>query len=216
MPVVALLNQKGGVGKTTLSVHLATALALKYKVLLVDADPQESSLDWSVQRETPRFPVVGLAKETLHREVQAISLDYHWVIIDGPARISKIVRSAIVASDLVIIPVQPSPYDIWSSHEIEEAIDECAPVKPDLITRFVLNRLILHTTLGDEVHEELARHPYPCFPTAIRNRQEYAKSARFGRTAIETEPAGPAAEEIREWTAEVVTVAKGVSHAAGR
>ena len=71
MPVIALLNQKGGVGKTTLSVHLATALADGHKVLLVDADPQGSALDWSAQREiegaAARFPVIGLPKETLHR-----------------------------------------------------------------------------------------------------------------------------------------------------
>ena len=108
MPVIALLNQKGGVGKTTLSVNLATALAQGHKVLLVDADPQGSALDWSAQRENEgaiaRFPVIGLPKETLHRELAPISLDYEWVIIDGPPRVNKIERSAIVASDFVIIP----------------------------------------------------------------------------------------------------------------
>ena len=109
MPIVALLNQKGGVGKTTLSVHLATALAGANKVLLVDADPQGSALDWSAQRDIEgppaRFPVIGLPKETLHRELAPVSRDYDWVVVDGPPRVNKIARSAVVASDLVIIPV---------------------------------------------------------------------------------------------------------------
>lgn len=210
MPVLALLNQKGGVGKTTLSVHLATSLADGHKVLLVDADPQGSALDWSAQRENEgapaKFPVIGLPKETLHREIAPISLDYEWVVIDGPPRVNKIARSAIVASDFVIIPVQPSPFDIWAAEDVEEIIDECAALKPNLLTRFLVNRLILNTTLGKEVQDELAKRPFSTFQTAIRNRTEYAKAARHGMTALETEPHGPAAAEIQTWKAEILAI----------
>lgn len=210
MPTIALLNQKGGVGKTTLSVHLATALAESYKVLLVDADPQGSALDWSAQRQHANsaalFPVIGLPKETLHRELAQIGLDYEWVVIDGPPRVNKIARSAIVASDFVVIPVQPSPFDIWAAEDVEEIIDECIAIKPDLLTRFLINRLILNTTLGTEIQEELERRPFPTFRAAIRNRQEYAKAARLGMTALETDPKGQAAMEIRAWLTELQTL----------
>ena len=213
MPVVALLNQKGGVGKTTLSVHLATTLAQQgYKVLLVDADPQGSALDWSAQRSNVqeslrcRFPVVGLPKETLHRELAALGLDYQWVVIDGPPRVNKIARSAVVASDFIVIPVQPSPFDIWAVDEVETIIEECAAIKPDLTTRFLINRLILNTTLGAEVQTELAKRAFPVFDTLIRNRQEYAKAARSGMTALETDSRGPAALEIRAWAEEIRTI----------
>jgi chromosome partitioning protein len=216
MPIIALLNQKGGVGKTTLSVHLATALAQGNKILLVDADPQGSALDWSAQRENEgagaHFPVIGLPKETLHRELAPISLDYEWVIIDGPPRVNKIARSAIVASDFVVIPVQPSPFDIWAAEDVEEIIDECAAIKPNLLTRFLVNRLILNTTLGNEVQEELGKRPFPTFQTTIRNRQEYAKAARRGMTALETDPHGPAADEIRAWTAEIIATLNHSQH----
>ena len=215
MPVIALLNQKGGVGKTTLSVNLATALAQGHKVLLVDGDPQGSALDWSAQRKNESaiglFPVIGLPKETLHRELAPISLDYEWVIIDGPPGVNKIARSAIVASDFVIIPVQPSPFDIWAAEDVEETIDECASIKPNLLTRFLVNRLFLNTTLGNEVQEELSKRPFATFQTAIRNRQEYAKAARRGMSALETEPHGPAADEIRAWMEEII-VALNESH----
>src|SRR5471030_1051731 len=207
--IIALLNQKGGVGKTTLSVHLAAALAADSRVLLVDADPQGSALDWSAQRtETARFPVVGLPKETLHRELAPISQDYDWVIIDGPPRVNKIARSAIVASDLVIIPVQPSPFDIWAAKDVTDIISECAAIKPDLVTRFVINRLFLNTTLGTEILAAMAAFPFPALKTAIRNRQEYAKSARNGLTALETEHNGPAAMEIRALAAEIKVALK--------
>jgi chromosome partitioning protein len=208
MPIVALLNQKGGVGKTTLSVHLATSLAMAgHKVLLVDADPQASALDWSAQRETGQiakgFPVVGLPKDSLHRELAHICRDYEWTIIDGPPGANKIARSAVVASDLVVIPVQPSPFDIWATDEIEKIVDECASIKPDLLTRFLINRLIPGTTLGNEIQEELSKRMFAVFETPIRNRTEYAKAARHGLTVLETEPRGPATAEINLWTAEV-------------
>ena len=110
------------------------ALADSHKVLLVDADPQGSALDWSVQRETQsaplRFPIVGLPKETIHRELVAIRPDYEWIIIDGPPRVNKIARSAIVASDFVVIPVQPSPFDIWAAEDVVSILSECEPIKP--------------------------------------------------------------------------------------
>ena len=209
MPVIALLNQKGGVGKTTLSVHLAMALADSHKVLLVDADPQGSALDWSVQRETQsaplRFPIVGLPKETIHRELVAIRPDYEWIIIDGPPRVNKIARSAIVASDFVVIPVQPSPFDIWAAEDVVSILSECEPIKPALLIRFLINRSFPNTILSREIKDALADYPHiQHFAAMIRNRQEYAKAARKGLTALETAPHGPAAAEIRAWTAEII------------
>ena len=209
MPVIALLNQKGGVGKTTLSVHLATALATgaeseRHKVLLIDADPQGSALDWAAQRTAPaRFPVIGLPKPTLHREMPSLSQGYEWVIIDGPPRVGDLARSAIAASDLIIIPVQPSPYDVWAAQDIVDILNECLIHKPQLQSRFLINRLFSNTTLGGEVAEALASFNIPVLKTAIRNRTEYAKSAKVGLTALESDPSSQAAKEIHALVHEV-------------
>jgi chromosome partitioning protein len=204
MPVLGLLNQKGGVGKTTLAIHIATALSAKCRVLLVDADPQVSAMDWSSQRTTPsRFSVIGFPKPHLHREIAALSRGYAWTVIDGAPRAGDLARSAIAAADIVAIPVQPSPFDVWGAKEIIDIIRECRVHKPGLKTCFVINRLFPNTTLGAEVNEALASFDVPVLSTAVRNRTDYAKAARTGLTAMEIDPNGPATEEIAALVSEL-------------
>jgi chromosome partitioning protein len=210
MPVIALLNQKGGVGKTTLSIHIAAELATNARVLLIDADPQGSALDWSAQRtESARFSVVGFPKPVLHREIAALSNGYDWVIIDGPPRVNDLARSAIAASDLVLIPVQPSPFDVWAAKDIIDIVKEFSIPKPNLETRFLVNRLFPNTMLGAEVKDALTSFDIQVLDSAIRNRTEYAKAARAGLTALETEPSGQAAREIRAVVDEVTALLNG-------
>ena len=197
MTIISFLNQKGGVGKTTLSIHTATALAEHGTVLLIDADPQGSALDWKAQRtEDGKFPVIGLPKPTLHREVSALGQHYDWIVIDGPPRGNELAKSAVAASDIVLIPVQPSPFDVWAAQDILDILDECRVVYPNVQACFVINRLFVGTKLGAEVNEVLAGLPIPVLRTAIRNRTEYAKAVREGKTALETEPSGAAASDI--------------------
>src|SRR5258708_21385281 len=120
--IVALLNQKGGVGKTTLALHVAGAWAAQGKrVVVIDADPQGSALDWSEQRAKeglPRlFGVVRLARDTLRVEAPEIARDFNHVLIDGSSRIAALMRSAMLAADLALVPAQPSPFDGWASGE---------------------------------------------------------------------------------------------------
>ena len=98
---------------------------------MLDADPQGSALDWAAARHgDPLFPVVGLPKASIHKELPALAGNYELVIIDGPPRVYDVARSAIMASDLVLVPVQPSPYDVWAAKEIIDLMNEASVYKP--------------------------------------------------------------------------------------
>jgi chromosome partitioning protein len=203
--VIAILNQKGGVGKTTLAVHLATAMARKKRsVILLDADPQGSALDWAAARHgDPLFPVVGLPKSSIHKELPALAMNYELVIIDGPPRVEGVARSAIMAADLVLVPVQPSPYDVWAAKEIIDLLNEATIFNPNLRKAFVINRKIANTAIGRDVADALSDYPIPVLEAAICQRVAFAESATQGLTVYELDPAMLASQEMDTLAEEV-------------
>ncbi|QCI79825.1 cobyrinic acid a,c-diamide synthase [Hankyongella ginsenosidimutans] len=199
--IVAFLNQKGGVGKTTLALNLAGEWARQgRRVTLIDADPQGSALDWSQQRSReglPRlFGVIGLARDTLHREAPDLAQDADYVVIDGPPRVASLMRSALLAADLVLIPVQPSPLDGWASAEMLSLVTEARIYRPELVARFVLNRCASRTVMARETAGMLADHDPPALVSAIGQRIGFAAAAQSGRLVAELDDDTPAAREI--------------------
>lgn len=200
-PVIALLNQKGGAGKTTLATHLAGELALQGQaVTLLDADPQGSALDWAHRRLQSGgerlYGVFGLARDSLHREVPAIARQMDCVIIDGPPRVAALARSALLAADLVLIPVQPSAYDVWATQEMVALIAEARVFRPQLRAAFVINRRVVGTVIGREARSALADQPFPTLRADIAQRIAFADCVAAGKLACEVSAKGAAAREI--------------------
>lgn len=199
--IVALLNQKGGVGKTTLALHLAGHWAGQgRRVIVVDGDPQGSALDWSAQRAAeglPRlFGVVGLPRETLHREAVELAAQADHLVIDAPPRVAGLLRAALFASDLALVPIQPSPLDGWASAEMLKLIEQARIFRPEIRARFVLNRYPARTVIARATTESLADHDPPLLPQHVGQRVIFADAMRTGRLVHELDAGGPAAREI--------------------
>lgn len=196
--IVGVLSQKGGVGKTTLSLNLASHWHSEGKrVLVVDADPQGSALAWSSARAAPPiFPVVGMAKPSLHRDLPTVAADYDVTVIDGAPRVNDLGRAAILASDLVLIPVQPSPFDVWAADDTVQLIQEAQQFKADLKAAFAINRKIVNTAIGRDVASAFADAPFPVLEPTVSQRVLFAESVGQGLTVREIAPNSDAAREI--------------------
>lgn len=203
--IITLASLKGGSGKTSLSVHLAHSIALAgRRCLLVDADPQASASTWASARDDkPPFSVVGMARATLHKELPDLMEGYDHAVIDTPPRTSKLTGAAIVASDLVLIPLKPSSYDVWAVGETVELVEKTKSIKPDLLAAFVVNQAINRTVISRDVIDALADFPFPTVSTVIRQRVAIAESSG-GYTCMETAPSGAAAREFKAMAKDVL------------
>jgi chromosome partitioning protein len=197
MKVIAVLNQKGGSGKTTIATHLARALQLDGKdVVLIDSDPQGSARDWAAVREDQPLPVVGIDRPTIERDMKALG-HKDFVVIDGAPQAADLAVSAIKAADFVLIPVQPSPYDIWATADLVDLVKSRIDLTDGrLKAAFVVSRAIKGTKIGAEIADALAGYGLPVLSARITQRVSYPSTAATGKTIFEAEPEGEAAREI--------------------
>lgn len=215
--IIAVVNQKGGSGKTTLSMQLAGSLARRGgRVLVVDADPQGTATRWAASAEDDKpFPasVVGLsaASAKVHREVRKFVDDYAYIIIDcPPAADSPVPQSALLVADLALVPVIPSPLDMWAAVGIREVIGNVGDINEDLTPRLVINQLQPNTTLAKEALEVLPEFGIDLCETYMRQRQVYRQSAVFGQTVHDFgAKAAAAVEEVEALTDEVLALLDG-------
>lgn len=212
--ILAIVNQKGGSGKTTVSMQLAGALARRQnKVLVVDADPQGTATRWaaSATDEEP-FPasVVGLsaASAKVHREVKKFIDDYDYIIIDcPPAADSPVPQSALLIADLALVPLIPSPLDMWAAVGIRQVIENVGDINESLQARLIINQCQPHTTLNQDISEILPEFGIKLAENTIRHRQVYRQSAVFGQTVHNLGSKAKAAiKEVEQLTDEVLSI----------
>jgi chromosome partitioning protein len=208
-PVIyGFLNQKGGVGKTTLSINHAMELARRRRrVLLIDGDPQESAMDWARTRAEAQLPlsinVVHYAQETLHRDIAGHVDHYDDIVVDGAGKIDSLTRSAMLAVDMVVIPIQASGLDAWAASDVLGLLADSVMYKPQLKSAFVITRKIHNALITEDVIAGLKDALPTLLNTQIGQRVHYVESITAGQSAYEYKPRSTAAREICDLTDEL-------------
>ena len=205
--VTAVINQKGGAGKTTLAMNLAAGLARRAETVVIDLDPQGSSRQWASLGSAP-FPatVKQIAGKwdarTLHQNYRA----YRHMVLDCPPSIdSHASLQALRACDVALIPVLPSPVDLWASLRLPQEIEEARKANSSLKAYLVLNQLEPRSALSAAMHEALAEFGVPVLRATIRRRAAYRSAALEGVSVYQMgSRGGPAAAEIEAIINEVI------------
>ncbi len=195
--IISIVNLKGGAGKTTLATNLVFALSRKAKTLLIDTDMQRSASIWYNVRESvnDNFSVISIAEDaSLKKQIPEFKKQYEHIIIDGAPQSDRISAICIYAADLVIIPVMPSPYDLWATASILERVKTTQEIQPNKKAYFVLNRVNDQAAISRETAEALESLGCPIFKTRLHSRVVYADSAASGQSVLESGNAKAKAE----------------------
>ncbi len=212
--IIAAVNQKGGSGKTTLSMQLAGALARRgHEVLIVDADPQGTATRWAASAEDDKpFPatVAGLAAATgkMHREVKKYVDRYDYIIIDCPPAVDSLApQSALLIADLAVVPVIPSPPDLWASVGITKLIENARTVNENLQAVIVLNQCQPQQVLTRDAMDILKDFQVPLAKNYLGDRAVYRQSSLYGQTVHDMgSRAEPAIREVTDLTEELLGI----------
>lgn len=208
MPVIAIVGNKGGVGKTTLSLNLTAGMSKRNSIAVIDADPQGSALHWHAISGDTETITVFRADSHLPGQTTRLLQDYSYIVVDCPPSVdSPQTRSVLAIADLALIPVQPSPMDLWATVNTQQAITQARTSNPSLRALMVINQLELRTTLSQLVRDALTEITLPVANTSLRRRAVYRNSVLEGKSVFDMGRKGTdAATEIDQLIEEVMIV----------
>jgi chromosome partitioning protein len=214
--VAAVVNQKGGVGKTTTVTNLAAIFAAEgNRVIVVDADGQATATRWAGQAEdAPPFQVVNLYNNPqIGREILRFKSEYDIVFVDCPGNLDRKITPAVIAvADLVVIPMRASGFDLWASEKPLEAVQEARITRPSLRYAVLLTHANPRTRMHADMEEFLRESDAPLFNTQIQHRTVYEVIGTAGRTVMSAtgiRGAPPARREMMAAAEEIVELLQG-------
>lgn len=186
--IVSFLQEKGGAGKTTIAVNVAYAFKNIYPAtLLVDSDQQGSAREWHLMNEGNTLDIIGLDRLTIDKDIKKFDKDHKYIFIDGAPHLSSMITKTILISNVILIPVQPSPYDVWASAALVELIKQRQEINRGWPkAAFVISRQIVNTKIGKEVRAELEKYDLPILINGTYQRVVYAETAARGETVFNT------------------------------
>lgn len=203
--VIAVLNQKGGSGKTTLASHLARAAAIDgLRVLLVDGDKQGSLRDWHAAGDGCGLDLVAADTAQALATVPNLASGFDLVLVDGMPSATANAAAAVRGADAVLIPVQPSPLDLWAAGELVDLVKQRQELTGGALRAgLVISRAIVGSKLEAEVQAALADFGIDVLEGRTHQRVVYPSAMARGLTALDTEPEGAASLEIKQIWREV-------------
>jgi len=205
--IISFVNQKGGVGKTTMAINLASNLVRKnHKLVLIDADPQASAATWHSIEDNQAFEILDHPGEMTQADVECLESEFEYVIIDAPPAVDDKVKTILKASDLAILPVTPSSLDLWSCKETLDTMNPNSEVLQNGEVRLLINRKIPGTRVGREVRQALEKFETPVFETELCQRVAYIDAMKYGVSVMQFAPGSKAANEIELWSQEVIAL----------
>lgn len=212
MALIALINQKGGCGKSTTAVHFTYWLATKNKnkVLLVDADGQQSSSVWLKSMEIPIPYKVVQTSDDLLEQIPELAEQFDYLIIDGPASLAEATRAILFRADLAIVPVQPTGVDLRSASEAVRLIKQAQSVRggPPTAAMF-LSRAVKGTKLKEEAIALLSKTPeVTMLKTVVHQKQAIADTSGQSATVwdLSSPPAKESAREYEQLFKEILAI----------
>jgi chromosome partitioning protein len=203
--IISFVNQKGGVGKTTTAINIGSSLARRgHKLILLDLDPQGSSIKWHAIEGNQSFDVIHQPAIMIPSDVKTLSSTYAFVIIDAPPAIDGVTWKILSASDIAVIPVSPSSLDLWACTETLKMINDVQEQYPRLEARFLINRKIPGTRVGSEIRQALKVFETAIFDTELCQRVAYVDAMKYGVSVMQFDSRSKAAQEIERLCDEIM------------
>jgi chromosome partitioning protein len=202
--IIGIVNQKGGVGKTTLAVNLAGAQVRGgSSVCIIDTDPQGSVLQWQAIDPASRIAVRHMPAQFNRKTILPLRRKHDHLLIDSPPALEQITVEILRLVDAVIIPVTPSPLDIWSANETIKLIKSMQRRNRKLAPNLLVYRRIPGTQMGSQARDALKNYGLPVFKTQIAQRIAYVEAMNTGLSVVDYAPHSKAAGEIRALAEEI-------------